>query len=105
MRSFGPPRGVLQALRVGNGITRLETYLKSRKNYKGLITLPQKESGKKGLAKSDEKGDEKSVRKSDQHVTKHEKGDRTPFADLLLQHPDLTAIRMVFGLAIRIVRF
>ena len=41
------------------------------------ITLPQKESGTRNLAKSDEKS-HRSVRKSDQKVTKNEKSDRTP---------------------------
>ena len=58
---------------------------------KKKITLPQKESGKRSLAKSDEKSD-KSVRKSDRKVTesvpKTKKNDRTPFAALLLRHPE-----------------
>ena len=62
----------------------------------GGITLPQKESGKRSPAKgvwqkSDEKSD-KSVRKSDRKVTesvpKTKKSDRTPFAALLLRHPE-----------------
>ena len=48
-----------------------------------VIWIPQR---------SDQKSD-RSVRKSDQKVTervpKRKKSDRTPFADLLLRHPDL----------------
>ena len=54
-------------------------------------TLPQKESGTRSLAKSDEKI-HRSIRKSDQKVTnrvpKTKKVDRTPCTDLLLRHPE-----------------
>ena len=56
------------------------------------LTLPQKESGKRSLAKKWRKKWLRSIRKSDRKVTesvpKTKKSDRTPFAALLLRHPD-----------------
>ena len=53
--------------------------------------VQQKESGKK------RKKSDRSVRKSDQKMTKRvpktkKKSDRTPFADLLLRHPDIQLV-------------
>ena len=59
----------------------------SRCKSHSTITLPQKESGKRSLAKSDEKSD-RCIRKSDRKVTesipKTKKSDRTPFAKMVM---------------------
>ena len=67
------------------------TKANANSNLHIFITLPQRSPAKGVWQKSDEKSD-KSVRKSDRKVTervpKTKKSDRTPFADLLLRHPD-----------------
>ena len=57
-----------------------------------LLTLPQKESGKRSLAKKWRKKWQKHQKKwpkSDRKSPENEKSDRTPFAALLLRYPDL----------------
>ena len=54
-----------------------------------MFTLPQKESGKRSLAKKWRISDRR-IRKSDQKVAeKNRKNDRTPFAGLHMRHPEM----------------
>ena len=75
------------------GLQGLQLYRTSEEGVVLLHSPCRKRSLAKGVwQKSDEKSDEKSIRKSDRKVTesvpKTKKSDRTPFADLLLRHPD-----------------
>ena len=61
------------------------------KKSEDKLTLPQKESSKRSLAKKVTKKSDRSIKKwpkSDRKSPENKKSDRTPFADLLLWHPD-----------------
>ena len=67
----------------------------------GNFALPQKGVRQKEFGKKVTKKSDRSIRKSDQKVTervpKTKKSDRTPFADLLLRHPEFNSL-LCYGL-------